>query len=79
MERRCGICGKGPVSGNTVARRGSPKRKGGAGRKITGITKRTFKPNLQRIKSCGGRIAEKDKSLHPMHTLRQNNQSGVTL
>ncbi len=51
MARRCGICGKGPVSGNTVARRGSPKRKGGAGRKITGITKRTFKPNLQRIRA----------------------------
>ena len=32
-----------------MARRGMAKAKGGAGRKITGRSKRTFKPNVQRL------------------------------
>jgi len=36
--------------GNKVARRGAPKRRGGAGRKITGITRRKFQVNLQRVR-----------------------------
>lgn len=42
--------------GNSVARRGLAKHKGGVGRKITGITRRQFRPNLQRIRvqTAGG-------------------------
>ena len=50
MSRRCYICGKGPVAGRTIKRRGLAKKKGGVGRKITGISLRKFLPNLQFIK-----------------------------
>lgn len=48
--RRCEICGKGALTGNSIARRGMAKKKGGVGKKITGITRRRFYPNLQRAK-----------------------------
>jgi len=47
MSRTCAICGKKPVAGRTIARRGLAKKKGGVGKKITGITKRKFLPNIQ--------------------------------
>lgn len=47
----CDICGKKPISGNSIARRGMAKKKGGVGKKITGITRRRFLPNLQRVKA----------------------------
>jgi large subunit ribosomal protein L28 len=37
------------MTGNKIVRRGMAKKKGGAGRRVTGITKRKFLPNLQRI------------------------------
>jgi large subunit ribosomal protein L28 len=49
--RRCAICGKGALTGNTIARRGLAKKKGGVGKKITGITRRRFFPNLQSVKA----------------------------
>jgi large subunit ribosomal protein L28 len=49
MGMQCAICGKKPVVGNQIVRRGKAKYLGGVGRKPTGITKRQFKPNLQRI------------------------------
>ena len=49
MGMQCSVCGKKPVLGNQICRRGKAKYLGGVGRKITGITRRTFKPNLQRI------------------------------
>ncbi len=49
MARQCDVCGKGPRVGNSVALRGKKKYLGGVGTKITGITKRKFKPNLQRV------------------------------
>ena len=51
MGMKCAITGKKPVRGNHYARRGKAKYLGGVGRKVTGITKRTFKPNLQRVKA----------------------------
>ena len=50
MGMQCAITGKKPVGGNKIRRRGKAKYLGGVGRKVTGITKRKFKPNLQRIK-----------------------------
>ena len=49
MGMQCAICGKKPVLGNQYARRGKAKYLGGVGRKVTGISRRAFKPNLQRI------------------------------
>lgn len=50
MSARCEICGKEPRVGSSIKRRGKAKYLGGVGRKVTGITKRTFKPNLQRLR-----------------------------
>lgn len=50
MTYKCAITGKKPSGGNFYARRGKAKYLGGVGRKVTGKTKRTFKPNLQRVK-----------------------------
>ena len=49
MGMQCAICGKKPAVGNQYSRRGKAKYLGGVGRKVTGISKRTFRPNLQRI------------------------------
>jgi large subunit ribosomal protein L28 len=35
--------------GNSVAHRGKAKYLGGVGTKVTGISRRQFKPNLQRV------------------------------
>ncbi|PIQ88845.1 MAG: 50S ribosomal protein L28 [Candidatus Omnitrophica bacterium CG11_big_fil_rev_8_21_14_0_20_42_13] len=51
MPKSCKICGKTAVYGNKITRRGMARKKGGAGRKITGIARRCFTPNLQRIKA----------------------------
>lgn len=47
----CQICGRRVRRGRQIARRGLAKKKGGVGKKITGITPRTFKPNLQRVRA----------------------------
>ncbi len=46
MAHVCEICGKRPAAGRSYATRGLAKRKNGAGVKITGITKRSFRPNI---------------------------------
>jgi large subunit ribosomal protein L28 len=57
MGMHCPICGKKPILGNQIARRGKAKYLGGVGRKITGISRRTFRPNLQRIQvDVGGTV-----------------------
>lgn len=48
MSRRCAICSKKAITGNSIARRGKAKSEGGVGKKTTGITKRRFLPNLQK-------------------------------
>lgn len=50
MARQCNVCGKGAQLGNTVTIRGKQKYLGGVGTKVTGISRRQFKPNLQRVK-----------------------------
>jgi large subunit ribosomal protein L28 len=50
MSRVCQICGKGVIVGNRIVRRGLEKRKGGIGLHTTGINRRDFRPNLQRVK-----------------------------
>ena len=54
MGMQCAICGKKPVMGNHYARRGKAKYLGGVGRKVTGISRKTFRPNLQRIQVLKG-------------------------
>jgi len=50
VSKFCEICGKGPTAGRSITQRGMAKKKGGVGRKTTGISKRTFRPNLQNIR-----------------------------
>ena len=49
MGMQCAVCGKKPVNGYHYARRGKAKYLGGVGRKVTGISRRQFRPNLQNI------------------------------
>ncbi len=49
MARLCEVCGKGPQMGNSVTIRGKAKYLGGVGTKVTGISRRQFQPNLQRL------------------------------
>ena len=57
MGQQCAICGKKPARGNQYARRGKAKYLGGVGRKVTGISRRVFRPNLQRIQvQVGGSV-----------------------
>ena len=51
MSRRCYFTGKRTVAGRSIARRGKAKYLGGVGRKVTGITKRKFKPNIQKVRA----------------------------
>jgi large subunit ribosomal protein L28 len=50
MARVCDVCGKKAAMGNSVSHRGKAKYLGGVGTKITGITRRQFRPNLQRVR-----------------------------
>ena len=51
MSKVCVICGKRPHTGNKISRRGLAKKKGGVGKRITGVSKRTFLPNLQKVRA----------------------------
>jgi len=50
MARVCDICGKKPITGTHIVRKGLEKKKGGIGLHTTGISKRRFKPNLQSVR-----------------------------
>ena len=49
MGRECPVSGKKTSFGNHKTERGKAKYLGGVGKKTTGMSRRTFKPNLQRI------------------------------
>ncbi len=51
MSRVCYFTGKRTVAGRSIKRRGKAKHLGGVGRKITGVTKRKFKPNIQKVRA----------------------------
>ena len=51
MARVCPFTGKRTIAGRSISRRGKAKYLGGVGRKVTGITKRKFKPNIQKVRA----------------------------
>lgn len=51
MPRVCFYTGKKTSSGRKISRRGKAKYLGGVGKKTTGITKRKFKANIQRVRA----------------------------
>ena len=62
MSRRCEMCGKGDVRGNSILRRGQAKKTGGIGQHVTAITPRLFKPNLQVVRALVGHTHKKIKA-----------------
>jgi large subunit ribosomal protein L28 len=57
MSRVCYFTGKRTRAGRSIARRGKAKYLGGVGRKVTGRTKRKFKPNIQTVRAVvDGRV-----------------------
>ena len=50
MPRVCHFTGRKTHIGRQITTRGKAKYLGGVGTKVTGISRREFKPNLQRIK-----------------------------
>jgi len=51
MGRQCSFTGKRTIFGRSISRRGKAKYLGGVGRKVTGISKRKFKPNIQKVRA----------------------------
>lgn len=51
MSRVCHFTGKKTSAGRSIARKGKAKYLGGVGRKTTGVTKRKFKANIQRVRA----------------------------
>ena len=49
MPRVCHFTGARTQVGNSITTRGKAKYLGGVGTKVTGITRRTFRPNLQTL------------------------------
>lgn len=49
MPRVCKFTGRKTSAGNTYTHRGKAKYLGGVGTKVTGKTKRKFKPNIQTV------------------------------
>ena len=57
MPRVCHFTGKKTTFGNQITHRGKAKYLGGVGTKVTGITARKFKPNIQKVRAViNGRI-----------------------
>ena len=50
MSRVCAVTGRRTRVGNKVKRRGLAKKDGGVGRRVTGRSKRKFKPNIQPVR-----------------------------
>jgi large subunit ribosomal protein L28 len=51
MSRECYFTGRKTRAGRSIARRGKAKYLGGVGKKTTGVTKRKFKPNIQKVRA----------------------------
>ena len=57
MPRVCYFTGKKTSFGNQVTHRGKAKYLGGVGTKVTGVTSRKFKPNIQKVRAVvDGRV-----------------------
>ena len=68
MSRVCFFTGKRTVAGRSISRRGKAKHLGGVGRKTTGITKRKFKPNIQKVRAVvDGKVCRIKVSAKAIH------------
>ncbi|CAM4422982.1 MULTISPECIES: 50S ribosomal protein L28 [Deinococcus] len=70
MSRECYLTGKKNLVVNSVIRRGKARAAGGVGRKVTGVSKRVQKANLQkRTIREGGVVKTVWISAHALRTL----------
>ena len=77
MARQLRNLRQGSRDGQPVTIRGKAKYLGGVGTKVTGIARRKFKPNLQRLRVTVGRGTQQDDAgLHPVHPQRRRDQAG---
>ena len=61
MPRVCHFTGKRTTFGKQITHRGKAKYLGGVGTKVTGITARKFKPNIQKVRAViNGRIVRRN-------------------
>lgn len=51
MPRVCYFTGKKTSMGKQITHRGKAKYLGGVGTKVTGVTARKFKPNIQKVRA----------------------------
>lgn len=51
MPRVCYFTGKKTSFGNQITHRGKAKYLGGVGTKVTGVTSRKFRPNIQKVRA----------------------------
>jgi len=68
MSRVCYFTGKRTRTGRTICRRGKAKYLGGVGRKITGVTRRKFKANIQKVRAViDGKVCRVRVSAKAIH------------
>jgi large subunit ribosomal protein L28 len=68
MSRVCYFTGKRTRTGRTICRRGKAKYLGGVGRKITGVTRRKFKANVQKVRAViDGKVCRVRVSAKAIH------------
>jgi large subunit ribosomal protein L28 len=72
MAAKCSLTGKKASPGRSYVYRGIAKWKGGIGRKVTGKTKRWFKPNLQKVK-----VIEANGEVHRIWVCTKALKSGL--
>lgn len=68
MSRVCYFTGRRTTAGRSIRRRGKAKYLGGVGKKVTGSTKRKFKPNIQKVRAVvNGSVRTIKVSVKAMH------------
>lgn len=80
MPRRCQVTGKIPARGRSYAIRGIAKKKKGVGLKVTGVTNRSFNPNMLKKRFWFGeekRFITLRLSAHGLRTIDKKGLSQV--
>ncbi|MEX1026052.1 MAG: 50S ribosomal protein L28 [Planctomycetota bacterium] len=77
MSRVCQVTQRGTRAGRSIARRGLPKKSGGVGLNITGVSKRTFKVNVQKKRIWVPELGEYVRVRLSARALRTINKNGA--
>ena len=77
MSRVCQVTGRRTRVGNSIARRGLAKAKGGVGIKTTGIKRRRFRPNMQWKRVWVPELGRFIRVRVSAHAIRMMNKKGA--